>query len=177
MTQTQNGFTDIDMEKIKELKAKATEKIIKTLDKGFLAGGCYTSWWHGEVPKDYDVFVTSEHVKSNIRLATENNSHRYVRSDASYLKNDNVEDVILDNETNIQYILVKYKNRKELIDHFDAIHTAISFDPYINVLYASPLTIHCIKNKILKPHNNNKIAEWRRDKFIKKGFKLETVSV
>jgi hypothetical protein len=176
MTQTQNSFTDIDMEKINIMKASAMNVLKNSLVNGILAGGCFTSWLHKEVPKDFDVFVISETCKNDIREYA-SDVLRFQVSDDAYLKNDSIEHVVLDTLTQIQYILVKYKTRKEIIDHFDAEHTAVSYDPLTDKLYISLSTYECIKNKILKPHNNNKILEWRRDKFIKKGFKLETVSV
>ena len=176
MTETHKHFSSEDMEKINILKASARNVLFNSLVDGILAGGCFTSWHHQEVPKDFDVFVISETCKNDMREYA-SDVLRFQVTDGTYLKNNSIEYVVLDTQTQIQYIFVKYKTRKEIIDHFDAEHTAVSFDPFTDKLYISQSTYDCIKNKILKPHNNNKIFEWRRDKFIKKGFKLETVSV
>jgi len=176
MTQTQTQ-TQFDDEKIKFMKEAAKSVMDHSLVPGILAGGCFTSWYHQEVPKDFDIFVIDEDRKYTIRKVAFND-HRFTISDGAYLNNGNIEQVILDTQTKVQYILVKYKTRKEIIDHFDAEHTAVSYDRDQDKLYISPSTYECIKNKIIKPHNNNKIAHWRVHKFKHKGFKLhETVSV
>jgi hypothetical protein len=172
-----NDFSAENIMKIEFLKSKAKELMTINVT-GILAAGCFTSWYHQEEPRDYDIFIYDENEKNKITtLLTKFDQDQLVINDGKYLQNDNIEHTFLDKKTKIQYILVKYKNRKEIIDHFDTEHSAISYDPITDKLYTSESTLQCIKSKILKPHNNNKIAEWRRDKFIKKGFKLETVSV
>jgi hypothetical protein len=171
MTQIHNGFTDEDMEKIKLMKFYAKHVMERAYVSGFLAGGCYTSWYHQEVPKDFDIFVTYNESKKLI-MNHAKDVKRYRLSDGAYLNNAHIEHAVLDTETNIQYILVNYKHRKEIIDHFDAEHTAVSYDPLIDKLYVSASTLECIKKKILKPHKGNKIVHWREHKFKLKGFKI-----
>ena len=167
--------TEFDLEKIKIMK-KSAELVVgkSSLVKGILAGGCFTSWYHQEVPKDFDLYVTDEGEKQII-LARSTEFGRFKVKDGGYMGNPSIEHVILDTQTMIQYILVKYKTRKEIIDSFDAEHTAVSYDYDNDKLYISPSTYQCIKNKVLVNHNGNSIAPWRVNKFISRNFRNEMV--
>lgn len=179
MTETQTvpvGFEERDMSVIARLKATARTVIMNSLTaKGILAGGCFTSWWHIQDPRDYDIFVIDEIEKEYLVHFVAADLNRFKLSDKAYMSNDKIENVFLDTKTNIQYILVSYTTRQEVIGHFDAEHACVSYDPIADKLYASPLTIDCIKNKLLKNHNQNKIAPWRVHKFTQRGFKKDTV--
>jgi hypothetical protein len=168
--------TEFDLEKIKIMKQSARHVLENSLVKGILAGGCFTSWYHQEVPKDFDLFVTDQSHKEII-LACSTELNRFKFTDGEYMGNPSIERAILDTQTKIQYVLVKYKTRKEIIDHFDAEHSAVSYDHSHDQLYISPSTYECIKNKIIKPHGSNKIQPWRVARFLKRGFKHEVVSV
>ena len=191
MATTTENFSPQDLARIKDLKRRAHllyQNMRASQDKFFalfndnrfvLAGGCFTSWYHGESPKDHDVFILDwTGGKKNLGQWPE---ERYKVSDVSYLNainlNSNLVDIILDKQTNVQYIVTKYKTREELINHFDVEHACVSYAPAIDKLYISPLTLDCIKNKKLRPHNGNRIASWREFKFKQKGFTLETISV
>ena len=179
MTETQTvpvGFEERDMSVIARLKATARTVMMNSLTaRGILAGGCFTSWWHIQDPRDYDIFVIDEIEKELLVRLVAADLNRFKLSDKAYMSNDKIENVFLDTKTNIQYILVSYTTRQEVIDHFDAEHACVSYDPIADKLYASPLTIDCIKNKLLKNHNQNKIAPWRVHKFTQRGFKKDTV--
>ena len=183
---TAQRFSDNDIARIGDLKRRAKALMSPifafhgVIDKTrmVLAGGCFTSWYHGESPKDHDVFVLGSHgVKIN---PAEWPEERYKIGDADYLNamNDNAKivDVILDKQTNVQYIMTRYKTREELIKHFDVKHACVSYVPSDDKLYISPLTFDCIKNKKLMAHNG-KIADWRIHKFSLKGFTVENVGV
>jgi hypothetical protein len=167
--------TEFDLEKIKIMKESARLVVGKSsLVKGILAGGCFTSWYHQEVPKDFDLYVTVESEKQSI-LACSTEFGRFKVKDGEYMHNSSIEHVILDTQTKIQYILVKYKTRKEIIDSFDAEHTAVSYDHLNDKLYMSPSTYQCIKNKVLMNHNGNSIALRRVNKFRLRNFRNEMV--
>jgi len=142
-----------------------------------LAGGFFASEFHAENPKDIDIFILNSPVihkafhDAIIELHGEDDN-RFKFSEGSYLTamNNKIKHVVLDTKTTIQYIFTEYNTREELISHFDAEHACVSY--HKGTLFASPLTIDCIKNKILKSHKGNTIAQWRVDKFIKKGFNL-----
>jgi hypothetical protein len=167
--------TEFDMEKINIMKESA-KHVVRTssLVNGILAGGCFTSWYHQEVPNDFDLYVTDQSHKEII-LACSTELGRFKVTDGGYMGNPSIERVILDTQTKIQYILVKYKTRKEIIDSFDAEHTAVSYDHVNDKLYMSPSTYQCIKNKVLMNHNGNSIAPWRINKFKSRNFRNEMV--
>jgi hypothetical protein len=187
-------FTEEDRLRIYELKRRARDYMSK-LDVGgdILAGGCFTSWVHGEPVKDYDIFLYNQsskmklheailldetiHMPSRIpslRYTTSRiSSMRYTIRDGKYLNNGRIDQVIDDGVTKAQYINCDYIDREAVIDHFDVEHSCVSYEYPKDILHISPLTWHCIKNKILKSHKNNTIQKWRQDKFIKKGFKFE----
>lgn len=143
-----------------------------------IAGGVYTSLYHNETVKDYDVFfldfpLTQSKVMNAIDHEKESSPSRFVESDLNYLNNagnKNIKRVVLDNLTKIQYIFTTYINRKELLNSFDAEHACASYQD--DKFYISPLTFDCIKNKVLRSHKGNIIEVWRVDKFTKKGFRF-----
>jgi hypothetical protein len=193
-TTTTDKFSADDVARIGDLKRRAqiAWNSIKSIQDRFfgmmitetrfvLAGGCFTSWYHGESPKDHDVFVLDwkgGKVFAGAFLSWPED--RYKIGDINYLKAMNhsakLVDIILDKQTNVQYIMTEYKTREELIKHFDVEHACVSYTPHDDKLYVSPLAFDCIKNKKLMAHSG-KIAHWRKHKFKLKGFKLETVSV
>ena len=190
---TTQKFSDNDIARIGDLKRRAKNLITQMLrvqdpifdminkDKFVLAGGCFTSWYHGESPKDHDVFVLGG--DGNKLHRDQWPEERYKLGDANYLKAMNhspkLVDVILDKQTNVQYIFTQYAAREELIKHFDVEHVCVSYTPHDDKLYISPLAFDCMKNKKLKAHNGDikSVAAWRLHKFELKGFTVETVSV
>lgn len=143
-----------------------------------IAGGCFTSWFHGDEPKDIDVFFYGDDDQRDYfasLLARINTTHPLTHScvrSAYHVNNDQITDVF--NElSGFQFILTKYKTREELIKHFDYSHCMVSFDG--DKLYISRETYDAIKNKHLIVNNNERIAEWRTAKFLARGFVDPTV--
>lgn len=171
------------------MKKKAQEAVSLYLrdnagnDNIIIAGGCFTSWFYNENPKDIDVFVLkNDHsivntIINNASIIDKDLSgRRFKETDSNYLHNagnDNIERVVLDTKTNIQYIVTSYNTRQDLVKHFDTEHSCVSYSLAKNVLYITPKTFQCIASLKLVPHNGNKIAEWRKEKFLKRGFSLE----
>ena len=190
---TLKQFTQDDLKKIAYLKEAGNtvmdnmyRSIVApnqiTLDNNpnvVFAGGAFTSLYHDEMVKDYDVFIlndpdTRRIFFDSIETAKKINPDRFQESDLNYLNNGstkNIHRITLDKSTKVQYIVTTYKTRKELLDSFDAEHACVSYQA--GKLYISPLTFDCIKRKIIKAHKGNTIAVWRVDKFTKKGFKFE----
>jgi hypothetical protein len=190
---TLKQFTQDDLKKIAYLKEAGVSVMDNmyrsimapnqiTLDNNpnvVFAGGAFTSLYHDEMVKDYDVFIlndpdTRRIFFDSIETAKKINPDRFQESDLNYLNNGstkNIHRITLDKSTKVQYIVTTYKTRKELLDSFDAEHACVSYQA--GKLYISPLTFDCIKRKIIKAHKGNTIAVWRVDKFTKKGFKFE----
>lgn len=147
-------------------------------DSIVIAGGCFTSILNDEDPKDIDIFVLDN-------LAAMKLAHLILLdgdrpdSDSQYDKaasklNANIVNVVNKtiNGVKYQWIFTRYKTRQELINHFDFVHTKVSYDPVTDKLYLSPVTYHAIMNKELIKNGKNIIAVWRFDKFTKKGWKI-----
>lgn len=155
-----------------------------------LAGGMFTSMYHYETPKDIDLFVLNENKKLWDIMV-----HSLIKQSSSYLirerdrgamnnyfkDNDNILATALNSNTKLQVILTKYKTRKELIDHFDYKHCCVSLYPIVTIaqpptqivepkLYITPSTFNAIRGKNLIVNGNNTPAQWRRDKFVARGF-------
>ena len=160
-----------------------------------LAGGCFSSIFHKSPIKDYDVFVLNDKNYGD----NWNNIHRFMLSnaddtilgpfgpmgpkgsrfkvgDSNYLNNINQNDKIIktifDSHSKVQYIFTRFKNRQELIDHFDCQHACVSIDLHTERLYLSRATYDCIANKLIQRHNENVILDWRKQKFKTLGWKV-----
>lgn len=161
-------------------QASQVDGFLKVLppDSIIIAGGCFTSLLHNENPKDIDIFVLDNY--EAIKLAHNHiDSDDHTDSDPQYDKsaskiNENIVKVVNKtlNAVKYQWIFTRYKTRQELINHFDFVHTKVSYDPIADKLYLSPETYHAIMNKHLIKNRDNIIAVWRFDKFTKKGWKI-----
>lgn len=164
-------FTDQDRKDINRLKEAASGAGL-LLPEHIIAGGFFSSIYWNEQPKDIDFFFLDKQKQSLIQ-----NIDNIKKHNVEYLKNPMIENVVSVNGTKNQFIYTKYKTRKELIDHFDMMHCCVSYDSSEDKLYISPAALHAIKTKTIIPNGNKKIAQWRIDKMIQRGWKLETVSV
>lgn len=148
----------------------------------FLAGGCFTSFINNTPAKDYDLFILdseSSDAKSVIDTVfpftsslTPEESYHTVNGDMAYMGNDKIIRTITNHKTKAQYILTKYKSRKELVNHFDMLHCCVSYDIISDTLYISKDTFDAIRKQKIIPNNGNKIADWRKVKMIKRGWSL-----
>lgn len=182
-------FDSYDLIKIYEMKQRIRDQealMYNTLSLGYksqiqphlvFAGGFFTSLYHEEHAKDVDIFIlddqkTRDYILNRVSESRTSVLGRYtIRNDVSYMNNSNLMTIVDDNITKHQYIFTKYKTRQALLNHFDVEHACVSYQN--DSLFITPLTLDCIKRKVLKNHRQNKIAPWRQDKFIKKGFKFE----
>lgn len=139
-------------------------------NKVVIAGGVFTSLVHKEHPKDIDVFFLDGALSALFEY--ENFHKRNLKDEKSYIRENKMITEIYSENNNFQkfqYIFTKYKSRKELLDHFDLVHTKISF--YEDKLYMSQNSFNAAKNKLLIPANPmKKPAQWRIEKFRQRGF-------
>ena len=195
ITASPNKFSDVETAQIYKLKQQARDlldnkdrnqiNLFDFIPKKYvvLAGGCFTSWYHGQRPKDYDVFILKnkhhskliDHFDALCRVSPK----RFQSTDMEYIRghglNAEITSVFIDNDTKVQYIVTEYETRKDLIDHFDAEHCCVSYEAEADKIFISPLALDCIENKRLKNHNQNQIADWRTKKFTQRGFTKDTV--
>lgn len=142
-----------------------------------LAGGVYTSWHHMEKIKDIDVFILNDgydaaildYLKSQVgKIFTSiNNVPEYKRD------NPNINDVynaetVIPNAAKYQFIFTKYMTREELISHFDYLHCTPNY--HNGNLFVRRDAYDAIRDKKLIVHNEKNQVEWRRNKFISRGF-------
>ena len=138
-----------------------------------VAGGCFASMLNGEVVKDFDVFLLdSDHNRKGLEWVegfypTGIKSH----TGDEYIKNDKIEKVVTFGSNAIQYISTKYKNRLELIEHFDFKHCCVSYDYKVDRLFITREVFDLIKSKTLKANSDKEPDSWRYDKFYNRGWK------
>lgn len=142
-----------------------------------LAGGCFYSWYHNENPKDVDIYINDKFDKEFIEawIASMNkvNPSRFKKSQDYAINNNIIDDVHLDITNNYQYIITKPRIRKEIVETFDFVHCMISYSKSTGKLYVRPDALDCIKNKVLRVNNPNRIADYRIKKFLSRGFKFD----
>ena len=154
------------------------EKVIE--DTCILSGGCFASLHHGVQVNDYDLWCKDaidmkliqehlddfkgKHHATGIEFAVENEKYnnnfiegKIVTARATTLIN------------RLQFIKdVKFSDAKK---SFDYIHCAVSYDIKRDKLYISPAQMNSIEQKKLVVNNAQAIAEYRKNKFIERGWK------
>ena len=149
-----------------------------------LAGGCFSSFFHTQEAKDYDVFVLKDKNFNTTRRAIDRfildneftAAPRFRIGNSAYINNQNKENKIIktifDTQTKVQFIITEFTTREELIDHFDCEHACVSFDIHDEKLYLSRSTYDCIATRTIQKHKNNTILDWRKQKFKALGWKV-----
>jgi hypothetical protein len=143
-----------------------------------VAGGCFASMLNGEVVKDFDVFLLESDTNRAALASIETienglNPNGIKVSGSEYMNNDKIEKVVTFGSNAIQYISTKYKNRLELIEHFDFKHCCVSYDYKIDRLFITRETFDLIKSKTLKQNTDKTPVYWRYEKFWQRGWKSE----
>lgn len=179
---------------IKSLKRNATKHAFRLVEKLgslkglnnqidmgkiIIAGGCFVSWFHNEELNDIDVFYLDDHNTSFAGQAYIGNAianrPNSIKSHEHYTRyNDMIKTVFTEQEADTmfdyQYIFTKYKTRRELVDHFDLAHATISYNIGEAKLYITRQAYDALKNKKLVRNDKGDIAEWRIEKFLKRGW-------
>jgi hypothetical protein len=144
-----------------------------------VAGGCFTSMWYNEEPRDYDLFMldTPSAPLFDATLNTIHGSSKPTKNDDYTYKNPNIKCVYTQKDSmggTRQYIFSKFKTVKELLNDFDLKHTRVAYDG--DKLYISPSALRAIDNKWIIPHKEKKPYSRRQvariNKFLARGFKL-----
>lgn len=171
-------FTQDELGEISMLKSNASLMTrltgLENTDHIVIAGGCFTSWLLNETAKDIDIFVlhpenhgdyTHHLVRTTIMAKfpqVKDTTELYIRD------NDKITEVFTDDKSSLQFIFTKYKTREELIQHFDYVHTMISFQK--DKLYLTRKTFDAIKRRHLIVNNKKMVKPWRTEKFKARGF-------
>lgn len=161
---------------------KITQKRIPNV---VLAGGCFSSWLSDEVAKDFDIFLldtmdpsTCQSINNMIDDLKVTDPDMVRDTPQEYIKQFQEKLYrVTTMDKKVQIIQTKYKTREKLIESFDVLHTCISYTPHDDKIYLSEAAFRAAKNKILLPNRNQKVQQWRIDKFVQRGFKNEIVSI
>jgi len=142
-----------------------------------IAGGCWTSLFHGATPHDIDVFIlndkkTKDMVHKHIeQIKFKNPSSKIIKEGSSnYMDNDSIEYTAFDTITKLQFITTKYPTRQKLVEHFDMVHCCVSYTPWDDKLYISRDVYDTILKKeirsnqkgimeLVKPHRIEKMKQ------------------
>lgn len=142
-----------------------------------VAGGCFASSLQGENLKDIDIFVlghsspveekrmhdTIKQKMVSSYLHIKDNTLDYVRD------NDAVSEVWTETKKKIQFIFTHHASRKDLIKDFDYVHCTTSYQ--LGKLYITRKIFDAIMNKELIVNNGKNIQQWRKEKFLGRGYK------
>ena len=142
-----------------------------------IAGGCWTSLFHGATPHDIDVFIlndkkTKDFVHTHVQqIKFKNPSSEIIKEGSSnYMDNDSIEYTAFDTITKLQFITTKYPTRQKLVEHFDMLHCCVSYTPWDDKLYISRDVYDTIMSKeirsnqagimeLVKPHRIEKMKQ------------------
>jgi len=141
-----------------------------------IAGGCWTSLFHGDTPHDIDVFIlddmkAKQSVHKHIeQIMFKNPSSEIIKEGSSnYMDNDSIEYTAFDMISKLQFITTKYATRRELVAHFDMLHCCVSYTPWDDKLHISRDVYDTIMKKeiraqsgvmeLVKPHRIEKMKQ------------------
>lgn len=147
-----------------------------------LSGGAFTSWYHHERAKDIDMFFLFNKddpsfkdkfiAEINKKFGTFFTSETFVNNADYERDNDNileVHNIVNYTQNRFQFIFTKYNTREELINHFDYVHCTPNY--HDGTFYIRRDAFECIRDKKLLVNNKERLAKWREEKFLSRGFK------
>lgn len=149
-----------------------------------IAGGVFASIFHKEKINDIDVFILGEHhIISSEDWITPNYDHfsslirykdgrwnvQFHLDEGDNYHNPHVFGTATHKESGIQYIMTDHLTRQDLLKDFDFVHCTVSY--HEGKLNINRGAYDAIANKHLVPQNRKKkIKQWRKDKFIGRGW-------
>ena len=164
--------------------------IVNNLDSAFanaikkhciLSGGCFASLYRNEPVNDYDLWCTDVAGSNRIQehLSRYNNldvmGKEIKIKDVNPNYNDNFVDgkIVTANATTLKNKLqfITNVNFEDARNSFDYLHCTIFYDLSHDKLYMSRSQCDSLHNKTLIPNNTSMIKEYRREKFINRGWK------
>jgi hypothetical protein len=146
-----------------------------------IAGGCWTSLFHGDTPHDIDVFIlddmkAKQSVHKHIeQIKFKNPSSEIIKEGSSnYMDNDSIEYTAFDMISKLQFITTKYATRRELVAHFDMLHCCVSYTPWGDKLYISRDVYDTIMSKEIRAQSGvmELVKPWRIEKMKERGWKV-----
>lgn len=175
------------------LKSKVQKNltpILSRLDSAFhsaikkhciLSGGCFASLYRNEPVNDYDLWCTD--VAGALAIGDylakydglDMMGKEIEIADVNPKYNDNFVDgkIVTSNATTLKNKLqfITKVNFEDARKSFDYLHCTVFYDLAQDKLYMSQSQCDSLHNKILIPNDTSMIKEYRREKFIKRGWK------
>jgi hypothetical protein len=137
------------------------------------AGGFFYSTFHNETPRDFDVFILAqvEAISPKIKtpgLTLVGGNFDYSRNNPFIIEAFSIKD----DPYKVNYVVTRYQRREEMIGEFDYVHCCVSYSSYDNMLYISRQTYNAIRDKTLVVNNSYRLEDYRKQKFLDRGFKV-----
>jgi hypothetical protein len=164
--------------------------IVNNLDLAFanaikkhciLSGGCFASLYRNEVVNDFDLWCHDVEGSIAIQVYLSKYTGQDVTGKEIEIKdvnpnyNDNFVNgkIVTANATTLKNKLqfITKVDFEDARKSFDYLHCTIFYDLDQDKLYMSRAQCDSLHNKILIPNNTSMIKEYRRNKFIERGWK------
>jgi hypothetical protein len=180
-------FTDAEQAEIRNMKYVLKNNYLKFVpeklmhnEKVVVAGGCFTSFLHNELPHDIDIFIlddakTKQYVKEYVDARILDKPGMFKIGSTDYMNNDKIEFTAFDMNHKNQFVTTSYTTRAELIAHFDMVHCCVSYTPYNDKLYITREVFDTIKNTQIRSNQAGimeLVAPWRISKMEQLGWKI-----
>lgn len=174
-------FTEIEIEHIKAVKEKIEAAVPKwVLHDPYvvIAGGCFASALQSTMIKDFDIFVLGDRKHPDIEKEKFRSIRQKMRvslpeindkTDDYSRNNSAVAAVWTEKKRKMQFIYTHHDTREELLKDFDYLHCTVSY--YLGKLYISRQIYDAVMERKLIVNNDKNIQQWRREKFISRGYK------
>lgn len=143
-----------------------------------VAGGCFASSFLGENIKDIDIFILGNFEYPATELVAHNNVKSLMIKSfpdvhdktLDYVRDNHaVAEVWTEKKKKLQFIFTHHKTRQDLIKDFDYVHCMTSYQQ--GKLYITRKIYDTIMSKELIVNNGKNVQEWRRNKFLDRGYK------
>lgn len=183
-------FSEIEIMEIDRVKEEIREKlktfkfpteVSRLLRKSILTGGVSASLFHGQKPKDWDIYLTDdadiktfENLVPHLLDMIEDINEKYGGANLATLQKGKL----------VTARAVTFKNGVQIITmhsadarkSFDYIHAMPYFDLKTMTYHISRRQYDSIKQRILiKNPNGQEPASYRTSKFLERGWKLDNV--
>lgn len=180
-------FTDAEQAEIRNMKYVLKNNYLKFIpeklkynEKVVVAGGCFASFLHKELPHDIDVFIlndskTKEYIQYYVDDINRVKPGMFKIGSTDYMDNDKIEFTAFDMNNKNQFVTTSYTTRAELIAHFDMVHCCVSYTPYNDKLYITREVYDIIKNTQIRSNQSGimeLVAPWRIEKMKQRGWRI-----
>lgn len=186
-------FSDNDKQVIQSLKEKIEEQLRVMAaepwvsgvdlpwDKIYLSGGATVSLLHGEKPKDFDfyfedmdaMYTMRDHLVENFKDSIADVDPKYAMHVGSDGKMITSQAITMKNGWS--FIIMAAGKPEQIRRTFDYVHCKPYYSIRDRTLFISEQQFRACMDKKLIVNNTEFVKSWRTDKFIKRGFKCESI--